>query len=47
MENSKEKPQEEQVEKTEVYEAPVIEVIEVKVEQGFQGSGPSRGNPSW
>lgn len=36
------------IEKTETYEAPQIEVIEVEVEQGFQASGPSRpGTPSW
>lgn len=39
-----------QTEKTEVYEAPQIEVIDIEVEQGFQASGdsPSRPEgPSW
>jgi len=35
----------------EAYEAPVIEIIEVKVEQGFQASGDgvddNRGNPTY
>jgi len=28
------------METKEVYEAPVIEIVEVRVEQGFQASGP-------
>ena len=37
----------------EVYEAPVIETVEVKVERGFQTSpkplrnAPDRGKPTW
>ena len=41
MENLKENNQGIKIEKPEVYSAPSIEVIEIVVEQGFEGSGMS------
>jgi len=47
MENLTNKQRGNEEVKFDVYQAPSIEVVEVEIEQGFQASGPSRGEPSW